>query len=106
MTPVETEQEDLPFVIHLQEGQPATGTIEVDNWEFWKNFLTNDRGTMILRDLSGERAFQTNNIYKVGYADGFRFNMSASEVYVGGNFKIIGISWSTKNGHYQIYRLS
>ena len=102
---METEQEDLPFVIHLQEGQPATGTIDVDNWEFWKNFLTQYRGTMVLRDLSGEHSFQTKNIDKVSYADGFHFDISASEVYVGGNFKVIGISWYTKNGHYQIYSL-
>lgn len=102
---METEQEDLPFVIHLQEGQPAAGTIDVDNWEWWKQFLTQDRGTMILRDLSGEHAFQTNNIDKVSYADGFRFDISSSETYVGGDFEVVGIGWYTKDGHYQIYSL-
>lgn len=102
---METEQEDLPFVIHLQGGQPATGTIDVDDWAWWKQFLTPDRGTMVLRDLSGEHAFQTNNIDKISYADGFRFDISAGEVYVGGDFKVIAISWYTKDGHYQIYSL-
>lgn len=98
-------QEDLPFVIHLQEGQPATGTIDVDNWEWWKKFLVQDRGSMILRDISGEHAFQTNNIDKISYADGFHFDISAVEAYVGGNFEVIGIGWYTMDGHYQIFSL-
>lgn len=102
---METGQEDLPFVIHLQEGQPATGTIDVDNWEWWKQFLAQDNGTMVLRDLNGEHAFQTNNIDKVSYADGFRFDIRSVEAYVGGNFEIIAISWNTLDGHYQIFGL-
>lgn len=103
--PVETDQEDLPFIIHLQEGQPAVGTIEVDNWEWWKQFLTVDRGTMTLRSLDGEHSFNTNNIDKVSYADGFGFNIGSSEAYVGGDFMVIGIGWYTEDGHYQIYSL-
>lgn len=60
---------------------------------------------MVLRDLSGEHAFQTNNIDKINYDEGFRFDIRSDEVYVGGDFEVVTIGWYTLDGHYQIFGL-